>query len=116
VIHAGLAGVTKTPEFALDKEEAKELGQAVASVNAYYGKVLDPKTVAWVGLVMVAGKIYGPRIGAWKLRTDMEKASNPPKQSRPAQPRNVASMPMSGQPTMQPPAPARIDPSFNPLS
>lgn len=120
VIHAGLAGATKTPEFALDKDEAKELGQAVANVNAHYGKVLDPKTVAWVALVMVAGKVYGPRVGAWKLRTDMERADRGT-QARRAPLRPVPSptppqpQPSTGAPA-QPFTPMPFNPAINPLN
>jgi len=57
----------KTPELALEEEEAKKLGAAIARVNAEYGNViLPPKAAAWINLGVVAGAIYGPRIIAAK--------------------------------------------------
>lgn len=67
-----LAAMTKTEELALDREEAKELAKAIADVNAYYGKAIDPKIFAWIGLATVAGKVYAPRVVAIKLRWMME--------------------------------------------
>lgn len=88
-IHGVLAAVTKVEELALDKDEAKELAKAISDVNAYYGKVIDPKVFAWIGLAAVAGKVYAPRAVAIKLRLSMTQA--PAKQPmRPVHPQQQA--------------------------
>jgi len=70
---------TFIPEAELDREESKLLAESLADVSSFYSQVVDPKIVAWVGLLGVAGKIYGPRIGAFALRMKMEKAGRPPR-------------------------------------
>lgn len=65
-IHTMLAAVVGAPEMALDKEESKMLGDAIATVNSYYNSVLDPKVVAWINLGGVVAAVYGPR--AFMLR------------------------------------------------
>jgi hypothetical protein len=77
------------PEVELDKDEAKELTEALAAVNSFYGASVDPKIVAWFGVIGVAGKIYGPRVGAFMLRKKMEQAAR----QRPAMPTNPAPSP-----------------------
>jgi hypothetical protein len=77
------------PEVELDKDEAKELTEALAAVNSFYGTSVDPKIVAWFGVIGVAGKIYGPRVGAFMLRKKMEQAAR----QRPAMPSNPAPSP-----------------------
>lgn len=104
-----LAAAVKTPELELDKEEGKLLAENIAAVNAFYGKVIDPKVMAWTGLIMACGKVYAPRAVAIKMRMTMEA-----EQRRPQRPNNVVQMaaPISS-PT---PAPQpRFDPSVNPL-
>lgn len=104
-----LAAAVKTPELELDKEEGKLLAENIAAVNAFYGKVIDPKVMAWTGLIMACGKVYAPRAVAIKMRMTMEA------QQRKPQPRNnVVQMatPISS------PAPdprQKFDPSVNPL-
>lgn len=72
MIHAGISGATGVDELALDRTESKLLAESVAEVQSFYGNTLDPKIVAWVGLIGVAGSIYGPRIAAIKLRKTLE--------------------------------------------
>jgi hypothetical protein len=60
------------PEAALDADEAEELTKALAEVNSFYATAVDPKLVAWLGVIGVAGKIYGPRVGAFMLRKKLE--------------------------------------------
>lgn len=103
-----LAAAVKTPELELDKGEGKLLAENIAAVNAFYGKVIDPKIMAWTGLIMACGKVYAPRVAAISLRKSMEKAQ-PTERKQPLRP--VA-------PTPQPQTPAqqmRLDPSINPL-
>lgn len=60
------------PELELDADESKLLADAVTEVASHYSVVVDPKVVAWAGLLGVCGSIYGPRVAAWKMRTTME--------------------------------------------
>jgi hypothetical protein len=73
-----LAAAVKTPELELDKDEAKALAENIAAVNAFYGKVIDPKIMAWTGLIMTCGKIYAPRVVAIKMRLSLEKPTQKP--------------------------------------
>lgn len=86
-IHSIAASLTKVEEVALDKSEANQLAQALAAVNVHYQKTIDPKLVAWMGVVAVAGQVYGPRVLAYRVRVATEKAS------KPAQARPVATAP-----------------------
>ena len=75
------AGTFITPELAISEEESKKLTQALASVNEFYGQVIDPKKLAWIDLITVAGQIYAPRIGAIilakKMKPKVNKAPSP---------------------------------------
>jgi len=71
-----MAAAFIAPEIAIDESEAKELTAALAQVNTFYSKVVDPKVIAWVGLIGVCGKIYGPRVGAYTIRKASERRKN----------------------------------------
>ncbi len=108
-----LAAAVKTPELELDKEEGKLLAENIAAVNAHYGKVIDPKVMAWTGLIMACGKVYAPRAVAIKMRLSMEK------EARKSAPRNnvvqmAAPAPASSQQNGTFSS-AKFDPSVNPL-
>jgi hypothetical protein len=62
------AAILDTPELVLDESEAKALADASAKVAAHYNHTIDPRTMAWVNLAMVAGGIYGTRIFAIRAR------------------------------------------------
>lgn len=113
-IHALLAAMTKTPELALDSDESKPLAVAVSEVAKHYDiPGLDAKTVAWMGLIMVAGKIYVPRVMLVQQRLEREKQERKPsnvvKLVEPEQPKPVK-QPKSKQPPQQ-----EIDPLNPPL-
>lgn len=72
-----MAATFIVPELAIDENEAKQLAAGVAAVNAHYGKTIDPKITAWIGLLAVCGKVYGPRIGAFTLRRSIERNASP---------------------------------------
>jgi hypothetical protein len=61
--------------LALDESEARELAKAAAEVQKHYDSVIDPKTLAWVQLGMVAASVYGPRVIAINFRHKAEKAA-----------------------------------------
>lgn len=60
-VHGLLAGISQTPELALDQAEADALASAAAEVAQHYPVIADDKTLAWSNLAMTAGMIYGPR-------------------------------------------------------
>jgi hypothetical protein len=67
-LHLMGAAMFSTPELALDEQEAKQLGQAIAGVAAQYDTVIDPKKLAWGQLLVCVGTIYGTRIYAVHAR------------------------------------------------
>lgn len=73
-IHSMAAAFLKVPELELDQVEAKALGDAVNKVQAEYKiPILDPKTMAWINLLMVTGGVYGPRLAAHSIRKKNER-------------------------------------------
>jgi len=74
-LHMIVAKSTGIEELELDTDESKLLADAVAEVASHYNYKVDPKTIAWMGLIGVAGSIYGPRVGAYSLRRSMEKGN-----------------------------------------
>ena len=71
-IHASLASVTNIPEIELTETEGKNLAKAVQNVMQYYPVAIDPKTQAWMGLIMTASSMYGMRAIAYYARTSTE--------------------------------------------
>jgi hypothetical protein len=67
--------ILDTPELALDDGESKALADAAQKVAAHYDHSMDPKTLAWVNLAMVAGGIYGTRIFAIRARLKKDAAA-----------------------------------------
>lgn len=61
--HNLLARLTKVEEMKLDNDEAKMIAEALANVQQHYSVVVDPKYLAWMGLIGVCVTIYAPRIG-----------------------------------------------------
>jgi hypothetical protein len=81
-IHIGIAKIASAPEFELDRKEAEKLSIAMTAVAAHYNVVVDPKWIAWAGLMGVMGSIYAPRFVAIKARKSMEKEETPPQQTK----------------------------------
>lgn len=71
--HAMLAGITRTPELALDQGEAKTIAEATSKVAELYDVTADPKTIAWSNLIMTLGMVYGTRIVAINMRRKDER-------------------------------------------
>jgi hypothetical protein len=84
IVHTALAGVTKAPELELEEKEAESLAGATANVLSQFNIAPDPKIEAIVGLVTVAGMIYGPRVYLIRERLKAEGAK-PVKQDVPFQ-------------------------------
>lgn len=77
-IHAMGAALLKIEELELDEEEGSRFSKRIEDLlKLYPHKVVNQKAMAWAALVATAGGIYGPRIGAYKLRKENEKATKP---------------------------------------
>lgn len=69
MVHAGLAELTGVEELMLDPKESEELSKAIARVQAFYPtSVLSPIAMAWAGLIVTSGKIYGTRVIAYTAK------------------------------------------------
>jgi hypothetical protein len=71
-------------ELELDEKEAEKLAAAMLRVNKLYGDRVIPESIlAWGGLAMTCGAIYGPRYMAHglRMRTEAEKKKNENKQA-----------------------------------
>lgn len=71
--HQMLAAVTKTPEFAIEESEAKQLATAAANVARHYDMGATQKTLDWSNLIQCLALIYGSRIYAVRVRKKQEK-------------------------------------------
>lgn len=78
MLHIGIAGVTKTPEFVLDEEESKMLANATVNVLSEFDIRPNPKAEAIFGLIVAAGTVYGPRFYMIRKRTGDEARNKAP--------------------------------------
>ena len=101
----------RIPEMEIDKAEANALATAVAEVNKFYNVPMSPELMAWTGLFMCAGSIYGPRFAAIKMRRAFEAGMVEP---GPNAPEAEAARPASRQgkpdPFRKPEEPLKPDP------
>jgi hypothetical protein len=66
-----------TPEMELNEDEARKFAGSLARVSSLYDDRINPKLVAWIDLVCVAGAIYGPRAIAISARMKTESTTRP---------------------------------------
>jgi hypothetical protein len=71
-IHFGLAAAFSTPELELGEDEAKALADGMANVAATYDHNMNPRTLAWAQMAVIAGGIYGTRVFAIRARQAKE--------------------------------------------
>ena len=76
--------VLKSPELALEKQEADALAQAISEVEKHYSVTLTPETRAWLGLAGCCAMIYGPR--AYMIHKRRKEARAGPKPQKVAAP------------------------------
>jgi hypothetical protein len=88
-IHLTLSEFTGWEELQLEKEESRELGDAVKEYAKFYGLSFDPKKVALFNLCLVAGKLYIPRAIAVKNRLSQPSTKGPKLVPAPQQPQNL---------------------------
>lgn len=72
--HAFLASATGVDELAIETDDAEKLANATANVMRHYDvSAVSPKAQDFINLAMVAGMVYGTRLGAWRLRKATER-------------------------------------------
>jgi hypothetical protein len=76
--HAMLAGITKSPRWALDQAECNTVATAAGKVLAHYDVPgVDEKTADWIGFIYALGLVYGTRMFA--AMSEKPKAAPMPK-------------------------------------
>ena len=82
-LHEIAANFTHTPELELSEDEAKGLGEATVRVAQEYDMPMpDAKAMAWIKLLKVVSVVYGPRVGAVRIRKAREKGARMPQPIR----------------------------------
>lgn len=75
--HAMLSVLLSCPELELDEKESEKLTQNISNVASHYPLEIPAKTVAWAGLIMCCGSIYGTRAIAIHNRLKEKRKNNP---------------------------------------
>lgn len=102
-MHAIMAAFTGIEHLALDPTEAKTLSDGIMEVQRHYPIAIDPKTMAWVNLAVIAGSIYIPRVIVIR---------NESKARGPARVQSIRPEPLTSKPNGAPAPP--IQPITNP--
>ncbi len=85
-IHLGIVGITKCPEFTLEKDDAQKLGEATAAVLAHYKVKMTAKQEAYALLIEAAAQVYPPMFVAVYLRKMKEQQQPGRVVNQPAKP------------------------------
>lgn len=73
-----MAKLMDVQELVIDENEGDQMAKAILRVNALYNDFVIPETVlAWGGLLMATGGVYGPRIAAYNMRKAEERKKKP---------------------------------------
>lgn len=72
-IHTALSKIAAAPELRIEKDEAKQLGEAIAGVLVFHKIKITPKQEAYALLAEVAASIYVPMGATIMLRLDAER-------------------------------------------
>lgn len=122
-IHLAGAAMIKCPELKLDKDDAKDLGEAVAGVLALHKVRMTPGQEAYAILMETAARVYPPMVISIYIRKKAEIEGKGKVLQWPAKngPTVVPKAPAPLQQEPQQPAPKTADPSllpagFNPLN
>lgn len=86
VVHVGIAGITNTPEMALEDDEARLLAEAAVPVLDQFDFTPDPRFAAAFGLVVASARVYGPRYVLIRARKAKEAEDERAKKARPVGP------------------------------
>lgn len=99
--------MASAPEFRLDKDDAKELGEAIAGVMKYHNVMMTPKQEAYALLIEAAAKVYPPMLLMYVLRKQAEAKAKPPlTTARKDAFQQSPPMPNAPPPQPRPPAPS----------
>lgn len=83
IVHQGLAAMLKCPEFALEPNEAKRLGEVTQALAAEYGVTWSRKAELWGTLATVGLAVYAPRLLALKARRQAARQTSKSNGARP---------------------------------
>ncbi len=115
-IHAGVAAILNTPELELDRDDAKELGVAVAGVLALHKVRMTPSQEAYALLFEAAAKVYPPMAVSIYMRKKAEAEGKGKVLRWPgSQPKEVKPAP-TPQPTAPAPKESLLPKEFDPLN
>lgn len=96
--HAALSAATGNPIWQLANDESKALAGAIINLEKQYPTRIDPRAMAWVNLIGVAGAIYGSRLIAMRLdavtRKQAGQAGKAPPRAGPPPPSDVSKGPI----------------------
>jgi hypothetical protein len=76
-ICSSLQVMTGIPEFEIDDDEAKIVGDACVELGKVYGSTISPKVLAWSNFAAALGRVGGTRVVAYQARIRNERASKP---------------------------------------
>lgn len=76
-IHGAAALVLDYKDLELDPEDAGKLSKAMQDVAKHYSVSVDPKKLAIVNLIGVAGSIYIAKFLTWKMQRTAEPKKAP---------------------------------------
>jgi len=120
-IHLGVANIASAPEFKIDKDDAKELGEAIAGVMALHKIKITPAQEAYTILFEAAAKVYPPMMITYMVRKQQEakqrRANMPPRPSATVTPiRPQQAPPPPPQPPRNQPPPSAMPVPFDPAN
>lgn len=85
--HVGIAAIVKNDVWSLDDGEAKRLADAASKVLRHYDTpAFSAQAMDWVGLIMAAGSIYGPRVAAARSMKPAPQPARPTARQEPQPP------------------------------
>ncbi len=87
--HVGIATIFKNDAWSLDDGESRRLADAAAKVLKHHDTpAFSAYAMDWIGLLMVAGNVYGPRIAVTVARNSTPRQPpQPTAQQEPRQPK-----------------------------
>lgn len=88
--HVGLSIATGSEKFTLEDSEGEKLAAAVEKVARHYDvPAVSSEVMDWIGLIIVCGSIYGPRLMAAKI----DRMADKPKADEQQSDHNVVGLP-----------------------
>lgn len=88
--HELLAKAARTPEIALDKDEARRMAESAMNVMQHYNIKASQKAIDWGNLVLTMSIIYGGKFHAISERQKHERAAKAADQQKVREPYGLA--------------------------